>query len=135
MNFDPAAHGWRRYDDSAMPRVMLGQWIREYDDGIAFGFETGEAQANGRGVIHGGVLATYMDHTIGRNAWKAAGAAVATIQLDLHYIAPARVGAFVAARGFVTRRTRSVIFLRGELVADGKPVVTATGIWKILGAP
>jgi acyl-coenzyme A thioesterase PaaI-like protein len=77
-----------------------------------------------------------MDHTIGRVARAAADEApVATIQLDLHYLAPAKPGQFIEARGVVVRRTRSVIFLRGTLSAEGKEVLSASGIWKILGRP
>ncbi len=136
MGFDPAAEGWRPHEDRAMPRVMEALWRREEEAGWAYGFQTGEAQANGRGVVHGGILATYIDHTIGRVAREAAGdVPVATIQLDLHYLAPARIGGFVESRGQVVRLTRSVIFLRGELVCEGKAVLAASGIWKILGRP
>jgi uncharacterized protein (TIGR00369 family) len=135
MAFDPAASGWTRYDDPALPRVTEGHWRREEGAGFAFGFETGPAQHNGNGVVHGGILATCMDHTMGRVARNAAEAKVATIQLDLHYLAPAIPGQFLEVRGEVVRRTRSVIFLRGLLTAEGKPLLSATGIWKVLGAP
>jgi uncharacterized protein (TIGR00369 family) len=135
MSFDPAAAGWQRLDDPALPRVMLSHWIRQDAEGFAFLFETGEAFNNGRGVVHGGILATYMDHTIGRTARNAAGVPVATIQLDLHYLAPARPGDFVEARGRIVRQTRSVIFLTGELAVAGRPVLSASGIWKVLGQP
>jgi acyl-coenzyme A thioesterase PaaI-like protein len=134
--FDPAAAGWARCDDKALPRVTEGHWMRREAEGFAFGFETGPAQDNGNGVVHGGILATCMDHTMGRVARNAAeGAKVATIQLDLHYLAGALPGQFIEARGEVVRRTRSVIFLRGTLMAGGRPVLSASGIWKILGAP
>jgi uncharacterized protein (TIGR00369 family) len=135
MSFDPAAAGWRRLQDPNLPNVSLGHWVRDEDEGFAFGFQTGAGQENGNGAVHGGILATYMDHTLGRCARNAAGGVkVATIQLDLHYLAPALPGQFIAARASVVRRTRSVIFLRGTLQADGKEVLSATGIWKILGA-
>lgn len=134
MNFDPAAEGWARYHDKALPKVTPGQWMKPEGEGFAFGFETGPDQENGRGVVHGGILATFMDHTIGRTAYNAAGKVpVATIQLDLNYLAPVRPGAFVEARGEVVRMTRSVIFLRGTLASEGRAVLAASGIWKILG--
>jgi len=136
VNFDPASAGWQLYDDPALPRVMESHWIRHEEGAVAFGFQTGPGQQNGRGAVHGGILATYMDHTIGRTARTAADEApVATIQLDLHYLAPAKPGQFIEARGTVVRRTRSVIFLRGTLIAEGKEVLSASGIWKILGRP
>jgi uncharacterized protein (TIGR00369 family) len=135
MSFDPAAAGWRRFDDPAIPRVMASHWVREDAEGFSYLFETSEAQANGLGVVHGGILATYIDHTMGRVARESAGGKVATIQLDLQYLAPTSPGAFVEARGRIVRRTRSVIFLDGSLVVDAKQVLSASGIWKIIGAP
>ncbi len=136
MTFDPASAGWQPIDDPALPRVMEGHWARQEAAGIAFGFQTGATQANGRGVVHGGILATYMDHSIGRVARNAANdGPVATIQLDLHYLLAVRPGQFVEARAHVVRRTRSVIFLHGTLSTEGKEVVAASGIWKVLGQP
>jgi acyl-coenzyme A thioesterase PaaI-like protein len=135
MSFDPAAHGWRPYEDPNLPRVMASHWVREDEAGFSYLFQTGAEQANGNGAVHGGILATYMDHTMGRTAREAAGTKVATIQLDLHYLAAARPGDFIEARGAVTRRTRSVIFLTGRLSVGGKDVLAASGIWKVLGQP
>jgi uncharacterized protein (TIGR00369 family) len=134
MAFDPTTMGWKPFDDPAMPRVTLRQWERAEGEGFAFGFETDATHANGQGVVHGGVLATYVDHTMGRSARRAAGEeAVATLQLDLHFLAPARPGDFVEARSIVVHRTRSVIFMRGTLTAQGTDVLAASGVWKILG--
>lgn len=133
MSFDPAAEGWTRLEDPHLPLVAAAHWQREDADGFAFLFGTSEAQANGHGAVHGGILATYMDHTLGRTARLAADAKVATIQLDLHYLAAARPGDFVEARGTVVRRTRSVIFVAGRLSVAGKDVLSASGIWKVLG--
>jgi uncharacterized protein (TIGR00369 family) len=136
VSFDPAAHGWTIFEDKALPKVHAGHWrLQEEGDAFAYGFQTSEDQANGRGVVHGGILATYMDHTIGRTAWNAVKPRhIATIQLDIHYLAAVRPGEFVEARGEITRLTRAVIFVRGGLTVAGKPVLAASGIWKILGA-
>lgn len=132
--FDPKTMGWNPVDDPALPRVALRQWEREEGEGLALGFETDDSHANGFGVLHGGVLATYVDHTMGRVARRAAGGTgVATMQLDLHFLSPVRPGDFVEARGLVVRRTKSVIFMRGTLTAQGTDALTASGVWKILG--
>ena len=134
--FDPTAQGWTSIEDPAMPPVMLGMWRRAEGEGFALGFQTDPGQNNGNGAVHGGTLATFIDHTLGRVARTAAGGVkVATIQLDLHYLAPGRPGDFVEARGEVVRRTRSVIFVRGTLSVAGRGVLSASGIWKILGVP
>ena len=135
MSFAPAAAGWTRLQDPNLPPVAASHWTREDAEGVAFLFGTDERHGNGNGAVHGGLLATYIDHTMGRTARLAAETKVATIQLDLQYLAAARPGDFVEARGVVTRRTRSVLFMAGRLSVGGKGIVAATGIWKVLGVP
>jgi uncharacterized protein (TIGR00369 family) len=136
MSFDPAAEGWARTEDLGLPEFLRPMLMRREGDRLAFGFHGHEHLNNGRGVIHGGMLATYIDHALGRTVREAAGGvAVATIQLDLHYLAPGLPGRFIEARGEVTRLTRSVVFIRGALTQGGKPILTASGVWKILGPP
>lgn len=135
MRPDPAAGGWTRGDDTGLPETARPLWVREAPEGRVFGFEAREAHANARGAIHGGMLAAYMDHTLGLTVRHAVGGrAVATAQLDLHYLAAGRVGTLVEGRGKVVRLTRSLVFVRGTLTAEGSALLSATGIWKILGA-
>lgn len=128
--YDPAADGWRLLDPSGLPRVADPLWQR----GEAFGFQAREDHANARGVVHGGILATFMDHTLGLIVRRAIGGGLnlATIQLDLHYLAAAMPGQFLIGEGEITRQTRSVVFIRGTLRHGDTPVIAATGIWKLL---
>ena len=45
-----------------------------------------------------------------------------------------KLGDRIVGRATITRRTRSIVFIGGELSVAGKPILTATGIWKILGS-
>jgi acyl-coenzyme A thioesterase PaaI-like protein len=84
-------------------------------------------------VVQGGMLMTFADRALGRNAWKAAGdRPVATIQFGMQFISAGRIGEFFEIRPEVVRRTSSLVFMRGELVAGLRVVATAAGIWKIL---
>lgn len=132
---DPATAGWTRGDDVGLPETARPLWIRDEVAGRAYGFLARDAHANARGAIHGGMLAVFMDHTLGLTVRAATGGLpVATVQLDLHYLAAGRTGTFVEGRGEVVRRTRSLVFVRGALTAEGAPVLSATGLWKIIGA-
>jgi len=133
MSFDPAADGWEQTEAWGLPVFLRPLWMKRDEGGFSLGFQPIEALGNGRGVIHGGILATYIDHSLGRTVREAVdGVPIATIQLDLHYLAPGRLDRFVVARGEITRRTRSVVFIRGMLTQDGAPILAATGIWKVL---
>ena len=135
MTHDPSDDGWTRGDDAGLPETARPLWIRDEPAGRAFGFMARDAHANARGAIHGGMLAVFMDHTLGLTVRTATGGVpVATVQLDLQYLAAGRTGTLIEGRGEVVRRTRSLVFVRGTLTAEGTPVLSATGIWKIIGA-
>lgn len=135
MSFDPTAEGWEQTEAWGLPEFLRPMWMKRDEAGFSLGFQPHAALNNGRGVVHGGILATYMDHSLGRTVREAVDRVpIATIQLDLHYLAPGRIDHFVVARGEITRRTRSVVFIRGTLTQDGVPILAASGIWKVLSA-
>ncbi|WP_374634103.1 PaaI family thioesterase [Ferrovibrio sp.] len=135
--FDPAAHGWnpiRPGSDSGFTNLIGPFWSRSEATGWAYGFLAGPHHANGLGVIHGGMLMTFIDQSLGRLAWEAIGRApCVTAGLNTHFIAGARPGDWVEARGRVVRKTRSLVFMQGALTVNDASVLTAEGIWKILG--
>ena len=133
MSHDPTTEGWRQVVPSGLPETANPLWQR----GAEYGFQARTDHANGRGVIHGGILATFMDHSLGLMVRAAIGGGMnlATIQLDLHYLAAAMPGQFLVGSGEITRQTRSVVFVRGTLRHGETTVLAATGIWKLLAPP
>jgi uncharacterized protein (TIGR00369 family) len=135
---DPSLSGWRLMERPGFPSVMGPLWMREEEGGAAaLGMLLTEGHANMRGVAHGGMLATLMDHALGMTVLRALGGGVplATVSLDLQFIAAARPGEFLEARGKVIRKTSSLIFIRGGIFVGEQEVLSAAGIWKVLGPP
>jgi acyl-coenzyme A thioesterase PaaI-like protein len=62
------------------------------------------------------------------------GAPSATMTLNTDFISTAKALERVEGEAEVTRRTRSVVFVQGRVYAGDKTLLTATGIWKVLGA-
>jgi uncharacterized protein (TIGR00369 family) len=131
---DPAASGWSVYSESALTDLVGPLWQRTEDGVSRLGFVAREHHTNRRGVVHGGMLLMFADEAIGKAAYDANDKQPqATIQLDVQFIAPVEVGEFVEAYATVVRRTRSLIFMSGELLSGDKTVATASGIWKVIG--
>ena len=55
-----------------------------------------------------------------------------TVQMDVHFIDAGQIGELLIARPRVVRVTRSLIFTTAEVIADGRCLVTANGVFKIL---
>jgi acyl-coenzyme A thioesterase PaaI-like protein len=130
---DPAAAGWEQVKDTGFIGLVGPIYRRLSGERWAFAFRAEPKHANLRNVVQGGMLMTFADRALGRNAWKAAGdCAVATIAFDMQFVTAGRIGEFIEVVPEVVRRTSSLVFMRGDLVAGGRVVATATGVWKIL---
>jgi acyl-coenzyme A thioesterase PaaI-like protein len=127
------AEGWRPVKDDGFIGLVGPIYARKREDDLEFGFRAQAKHANLRKVIQGGMLMTFADRALGRNAWKAAGdKPVATIEFNMHFVSAGALGEFVEIRPEVVRKTASLVFMRGDVMAGSRIVATATGIWKIL---
>ena len=138
MTLDPAAAGWKQRSGQGPFTVTVGPiWVkREKDgaDGSAYALLAEERHTNSRGVVHGGMLMTLADHVLGWMVWDAVDrVACATVSLNNQFIAAVKPGDFLEMRGRIVRQTRSLIFIHGTATVGDRTVLTAEGIWKVLG--
>jgi uncharacterized protein (TIGR00369 family) len=134
-SFDPAADGWEAASFSEFLTLVGPVWQRVRDGRTSFGLLTEQKHANRNGVAHGGVVTTMLDTALGRTCSEAQGGRrQATISLDVQFLGPVHIGDFAEVECEVVRKTRSVLFLRGNLRVGGDVRATAQGIWKILGS-
>ena len=134
--FDPAAAGWQPYghDDTGFIGLVGPLWSRRKGDSFEYAFMAADKHHNLRGVVQGGMLMTFADRSMGRTCFYAnEQQPQAAVQLDVHFIDGVRVGEFVECKARVVRRTRSLVFMSGELVVGTRVVATANGVWKTLG--
>ena len=132
--FDPAAAGWQLDKDEGFIGLVGPIWSRPNGDSVLYAFMAEPKHHNRRGVVQGGMLMTFADRSLGRTSWYANDRQPqATVQLDVHFIDAVQIGEFVEAKCRVVRRTRSLVFMAGELVVGDRVVATANGVWKTLG--
>jgi len=132
--FDPATAGWEPYQDKGFIGLVGPFWMRRCGESYLYAFRAEPKHENRRGVVQGGMLMTFADRSMGMTCWYAnAHQPQATVQLDVHFIDAVAIGEFVEAKCRVVRRTRSLVFMSGELVVGDRVVATANGVWKTLG--
>ncbi|WP_159998915.1 PaaI family thioesterase, partial [Roseomonas sp. 18066] len=108
-------------------------WAKRDGGAWAYGLLAGPQHANVHGIVHGGMLMTLIDNALGLTVWEATSRQPAvTMQLNTQFIAAARPGDFIEARGEVLRVARSVVFVRGILSVRGETVLAADGVWKVI---
>jgi uncharacterized protein (TIGR00369 family) len=89
---------------------------------------------NPGGITHGGFIMSLMDSGMGTAAHRvlAKNARAATISFDVKFISASKTGDVLLGTAKVLRKTRSLVFMQGELRSGEQLIATAEGIWKVL---
>jgi uncharacterized protein (TIGR00369 family) len=88
--------------------------------------------SNSAGIAHGGVLMTFADIVLARGVMQEIGGMAVTVRMVSDFMAPVLVGAWLEGRAEVSKVTRSLVFVSGELSVKGKVVFTAQATFKPL---
>jgi acyl-coenzyme A thioesterase PaaI-like protein len=128
-----AAEGWHRKTLPGFAGLIGPLWVRNEAQAWAYGLLATADHLNPAGVVHGGLLTALLDHGLSAIAWQALDRrACVTVQLDTHFLAPARALPGTGPRGHVLRATSSLVFMRGELSVAGNVVATGAAVLKVL---
>ena len=112
---------------------LLGMAVSYEGECCIVSFTVTPALFNPQGSLHGGVLATAMDISMGHLLNHVAGPG-ATLEIKVQYLAAVTAGA-VRCRASFLRQGRSLSFLQSEATrADGVVVAHATATWRLLAA-
>jgi len=131
--FNPEQAGWKACRTEGFFSTIGILWSKKNTASWDYGLLLAPQHENPLGIAHGGVLMTFMDQAVSMVAWSEADRQpCATVQLDTHFLAPAKAGEFVVARVQVTRKSASLIFLRGALCVEDREIMTAQGLMKIV---
>jgi uncharacterized protein (TIGR00369 family) len=110
---------------------LLGFEVSYTEETCIVAFDVMPGLFNPQGSLHGGILATAMDISMGHLLNRVDGPG-ATLEMKVQYLAPVTAGQ-VRCEGSFLRRGRSVSFLQSQASGeDGKPVAHATATWKPL---
>ncbi len=99
------------------------------------GFRVEQRHCNPMGNCHGGMLATFADMMLPMLAHRQEPALrnqfLPTVSLQIDYLAPSPLGAWVQGEAQVLRVTRNLAFIQGLVTADDVPALRVSGIFKI----
>ncbi len=123
--------GWRTYDlHGTFDQVVGPFYFRPDPDGrmrCAFRAEAKHMNAGGR--MHGGCLMTFADIALFQTAYQEMeGKNGVTVQLDSTFVDGALEGELIEATGEVVRAGGSLIFVRGQITASGRTLMTFSGV-------
>lgn len=135
MITDQIPEGYRRYEaPDRFPEKIGPLYFKREGEDYSFGFLVESGHTNANKILHGGMMMSFADEMMGHKVFRAVGKKpCATITLNFDFVAPAREGDWVHMKCSITRQGVSVVFVRSELYVGEQIILTADGIWKILG--
>jgi uncharacterized protein (TIGR00369 family) len=108
---------------------LLGFMVSFEGERCIVEFEATRLFFNPQGTLHGGILATAMDVSMGHLLQHVDGAG-ATLTMTVQFLAPAKAGLVRCEASFL-RRGRSISSLKSEAFQDNAIVAHATATWKL----
>jgi len=110
-------------------------YVRRTETAFHLGFRVELRHCNPMGICHGGMMATFCDMLLPISAHvlseEIGRRFLPTINLQIDYLAPSPLGAWVQGEAQLLRTTRSLVFMQGLVQADGVNVARVSGIFKI----
>lgn len=129
--------GWTTWGGGQDPfETLLGPFAfkEEPGGGVVSGFMPERKHLNGGGAIHGGALMSFADFSlfsIAHNVLKGDVMAV-TLTLNGEFAGAGGLEGMVEARGEVVRETGGLLFVRGLITQQGRPLLNFSGVLRKL---
>ncbi len=110
-----------------------GPWFEKVENGrMIRGFVAEPRHANSLGIVHGGMLAAFLDSAMGTAVWHTLQRRAVTLTLTLDYLGPGRVGEWLQAEGEVVGHDEHMVQVRGRLYGRRHDVLAGLGAFALL---
>jgi uncharacterized protein (TIGR00369 family) len=107
---------------------------REREGRLERGFFVLDRHCNSFGIVHGGMVCTFLDALLAAAAYRAAGRVGVTIQLSTDFLSAARQGDWVEGDALVTKVAGELVFVEGRARSRGRDLARAHAIFKLMSA-
>lgn len=88
---------------------------------------------NSNGISHGGYIAAILDNGMGSAAhYVIEDKRCVTISLDIKFIGVSKENDILIGKISITKKTRTLVFVKADLFQNDKIVATASGVWKVI---
>ncbi len=129
--------GWTTWSQGSDPfETLIGPFcFKQEDSGALCAFQPRRDNLNGAGFVHGGCLMSFADFSMFAFAFSALGPFKAvTVTYNSEFLSAGTLDGWIEARGEILRETRSLVFVRGMLTQQARPVLAFSGTLKKIGA-
>ena len=124
--------GWKMWTEETFEHKTAGPfYFKEIDGEYVSRFRAEQKHMNAGSVMHGGCLMSFADFALFAIAHDDMnGLYGATVAFNCEFIQGPVVGDLMEARGEVIRAGRSIVFVRGQIMGEGKICLNFSGTIK-----
>ena len=127
----------RHFRQSPLTDPWEPLYSKRTDRAVIIALRLGKPHTNGRGLIHGGLIATLADNAMGHSCAHVMGGAssLVTIGLAVDFVGTAQVGQWLAVEPEVIRTGRTICFAQSLIKADDVVIARANGTFRVVPKP
>ncbi len=109
-------------------------YSKRTDQAVVIGLRLAKPHTNGRGLIHGGLIAALADNAMGYSCAQRMGgaASLVTIGLAVDFIGSAKMGQWLAVESDVIRTGSTICFAQSLIKADDAVIARANATFRVV---
>jgi uncharacterized protein (TIGR00369 family) len=109
-------------------------YSRRTEKAVIIGLRLAKPHTNGRGLIHGGLIASLADNAMGYSCAQATdwSTSFVTISFAVDYVGSAQIGQWLAVESDVIKTGRTICFAQSLIKADDAVIARANGTFRVV---
>ena len=109
-------------------------YSKKTDKSVSIGLRLARPHTNSRGLIHGGLIASLADISMGYSCGQAMGwtTSFVTVSLAVDYIGSAQIGQWLAVECEVIKTGSTLCFAQSLIKADNVVIARANGTFRVV---
>ncbi|MFB9267204.1 PaaI family thioesterase [Bradyrhizobium erythrophlei] len=124
----------RHFRKSPLTEPWEPLYSKKTDKAVIIGLRLAKPHTNGRGLIHGGLIAALADNAMGYSCGQATGwtTSFVTISLAVDFIGSAKIGQWLAVESDVIKTGSTICFAQSLIKADDVTIARANGTFRVV---
>jgi uncharacterized protein (TIGR00369 family) len=128
-----APPGFRVLNEVTGFAAANGPWFEKVEgDRLIRGFRPVARHGNALGIVHGGMLAAFIDSAMGSTVSHVLRRRAVTVRLTLDYLMPGRIGDWLQAEAELVGHDEHMAQVRGRLYGPRHDVLAGVGTFALL---
>ena len=125
-NTQAAPEGFVPHDrKSPMTDPWEPLWVRKREDAVQLGVRIATPHCNGRGFLHGGLIASLADNAMGLSLGLATGTSPVTVSLSIDYLRVGKPGQWLQVEPRIVRAGNRLGVVDALITAAGETIARA----------